>query len=272
MTNQLDETQCPQPDAGTCVRKWDVVTETVREVVRDTQATLRWGLKYFPTDISCGVANTVAVPVGPSSADAIDTSIAATAPAGRTPTRAALQSADLYLENLADGSPRVLVLATDGLPNCAPGAANTNADDSAAAIMAVEAVADLGIPVYVLGIGNVVVAAETLEMMAIAGGRPRPAGSPSYYPVDSRADLAAALRGIGDATAFCAYALPAAPANPADVAIVAAGDRAIPRDPTHAKGWDFEPGDKAIRLYGSWCSEDRAAKLAPLRVAQPCAK
>src|SRR6185295_17396867 len=112
-----------------------------------------------------------------------------------TPTAAALASAGRYLMALADPSPRYVVLATDGIPNCG-GGNNTTGTDDAAAIAAVSTLASAGIPVFVIGVSTQGADDTTLSSMANAGGKPR-AATPPYYPVSTGAELTAVLTAIG---------------------------------------------------------------------------
>jgi hypothetical protein len=267
MALQLNGTLCQR--GALCETRWGDCTMAVNQVVKETESSVRWGLKFFPTNAICGVTDTVAVPVGPGNAGAIATSIAGAMPGGSTPTRLTIVSAAAYLSGLADPNPKVLLLATDGLPNCLPGAPNTAMDDTAGTIAAVKMVADNGIPVYVIGIGSDVMNQQNLEEIAIAGGRPR-AASPAFYPVESTADLVDALHAIGAQSMPCTYALPAAPLDPAFVTVSASNVR-IPRDQTHAEGWDY--GDntlKTIRLYGSWCTKDQTGMLTDVELVASC--
>jgi hypothetical protein len=259
-----DETDMKCLRGAVCDDKWTAVTTAVNQVVMETEGSLRWGLKYFPNNATCGVTDGVSVAVGPSNAMPIATSIMATAPGGSTPTRLAVASAAAYLMSLADPNPKVLLLATDGEPNCAPGA-TTAADDGAVA--AVQALADSGVPTYVIGVGNVVPAQATLNMMAMAGGRPN-AGITSYYPVASSGDLIDTLRAIGAQTMPCTYALGAAPASAQDL-VVTASNVVIPRDATHANGWDYDTSMKTIRLFGAWCTKDQAGMLTNVEELLP---
>jgi hypothetical protein len=250
-----------------CVTKWSACTMAVNQVVQETEGSLNWGLKYFPTNTTCGVTAGVSVPVGAANTMPIAQSIAATAPGGSTPTRLAVASAADYLMSLVDPNPKALLLATDGEPNCAPGA-QAQADDSAGAYAAVQMLANAGIPVYVIGIGNVATAEATLNLMAMAGGRPN-AGATAYYPTSSSADLVDTLRAIGAQTMPCTYALGAVPASPQDLVVTAAGI-VIPRDATHAEGWDYDASGKTIRLFGTWCAKDQANTLVDVEESLPC--
>jgi hypothetical protein len=265
MAQMLDGLDCPTNVQ--CMSKWNECTKAVNQVVRETETSVRWGLKYFPTALACTVEAGVTVPMDTKNATAITTSIAATMPGGSTPTRLAVQSAAQYLSTLTDPNPKVMLLATDGLPNCAPGAPMAM-DDSADAIAAVKAVADSGVPVYVIGIGSIDVGTTTLEQIAVAGGRPR-AVSPSYYPVESSADLVDTLRAIGAQSAPCTYALPEVPPIPNNTALYV-GNVRIQRDPAHLEGWDYDAIMKSIRLYGTWCDKDQAGTLGALAWYAAC--
>jgi von Willebrand factor type A domain-containing protein len=266
MGNQEDDTKCPIA-APMCVTKWAACTNAVNQVVQETESSVRWGLKYFANNAQCGVEAGVAVPVGPKNAMAIASSIAATMPTGDTPTRLAVASAGDYLSSLQDPNPKILLLATDGSPNCGPGLP-ADIDDTAGAVAAVKALADTGIPVYVIGIGNVAMLVNNLQQLAIAGGRPK-AGPVAYYPTSSSADLVDALHAIGAQSMPCTYALPFVPPDPGNARVSAASVR-IPRDLTHVEGWDYDATFKSIQLYGTWCTQDQAGALASVDFLAGC--
>src|SRR4029077_1031915 len=100
-----------------------------------------------------------------------------------------------------------IVLVTDGLPNC-PANGNTGNDDSGPAVMAVANSFAAGIPVFVIGVSTAGtgMADTTLTNMANAGGLPR-AGTPTYYPVTSGAELSAALNTLVGVVASCNFAI-----------------------------------------------------------------
>jgi hypothetical protein len=252
MGNDLNDVKCVQGAA--CETKWADTTAAINMVVGMTDTTIRWGLKYFANNGTCGVDPGAAVPIAPGNAGAIMTSIAATMPGGSTPTRLAVQSGADYLMTVMDPNPKFMLLATDGEPNCAPGGRNQGADDAAGAVAAVMAAATAGIPVFVVGVGNVATAQATLNMLADAGGRPQ-AGATHYYPVGSTADLVNVLKTIGNMIASCSFGLGSVPPDPTNVGVYANGqtNMRIPKDVTHANGWDYGAGMKSIVLYGAAC-------------------
>ena len=193
MANDLNDMKCMRGAA--CETKWADTTAAINMVVGMTDTTIRWGLKYFANMGTCGVTAGAAVPIGPNNGAAINASIAMTQPGSSTPTRLAVTSGADYLMTVTDPNPKYILLATDGEPNCGPGMAN-DADDSAGAVAAVMAASTAGIPVFVVGVGNVAPAIATFPSTCSptrAAAR-RPARRTGYYPVSSTADLVAVLQ------------------------------------------------------------------------------
>jgi hypothetical protein len=266
-----DGTTCRRATQATCMpmTKWPQITTAITQVVMQTESAIRWGLKFFPEDATCGVNAGAVVPVANMNAAAITMAIAAQAPSGGTPTRDAITSAGAYLSTLADPNPKYILLATDGEPNC--GAVNifgSQDDDSMAAIQAVKDVAAMGIPVFVVGIGTVTGSEATLTAMAIAGGQPQTA-APRYYPVASTAELVTVLGTIGGMVGSCSFGLGTKPPNPDNVTVAADGI-VVPRDPTHANGWDYGTGGTSIQLFGKPCDDARAGKLKDVKAVFGC--
>jgi hypothetical protein len=238
-----------------CMQKWPQMSAGIDQVVMSTQGSIRWGLKYFPdddADMSCNGAGPPAVMIAPMNYAGVHGSLSMTLanPGGRTPTAAAVMSAATYLRGLTDPNPKYILLATDGEPNC--GGGRGGGSDRAGAVAAVRAAAMAGIPVYVVGIGNVAASVDTLNMMATAGGRPKMGGTEQYYPVSNTAELVTSLTTIGMQIASCSFGLASVPPVPTNVGVYADGKK-IPQDPTHANGWDYGAGMRSIELFGSYC-------------------
>lgn len=272
--NQLpDGTMCA-PDGGviaTCgpMGKWAQMTAAINQVVKQTETSIRWGLSTFPDDNDgCGVAATPVVPIDNQNAANIAAAMLSDPIMGRTPTRTALVNAGTYLAALGDPNPKFVLLATDGLPNCAPAGVSSGASDADGAIMAVTNLAAMGVPVFVVGIGDLAEAQMTLTAMAIAGGRPQ-AADPRYYPVSSTAELATVLTNIGGAIGRCSFGLGSAPPDPSNIAVTGDGLR-IPKDLTHMNGWDYGTGGTSIQIYGSWCDQARAGTLKDIKAVFGC--
>jgi hypothetical protein len=96
-------------------------------------------------------------------------------------------------------------------------------------------------------------------------------------PAD-RIDLCPGQPGCGvlslERVADCTYAFSVAPLEPTNVGVFFAGDGGItkiPRDSQDRDGWDYVDGTStSIRLFGSWCDEDRAGRFGPPTVIAGC--
>jgi hypothetical protein len=274
MVNGYDDVNCTDPMAmQPCMPKWPDMVKGINMVVGTTTATIRWGLKYFPDDDvmgSCNVGPGVAVAPAANSGTMVNTLLAAAAPdpGGSTPTAAGVMSGAAYLMTLTDPNPKYILLATDGLPKC--GARRTGADAGATA--AVMAAAMAGIPVYVVGIGNVATAVATLNAMADAGGRPRMSTTDPathYYPVASTGDLVSILTAIGSQIASCTFVLGKAPPDPTNIAVYGDGTRLL-KDPTHTMGWDYGAGMTSVELFGTTCDAVKAKTIKTVQAVFGC--
>ena len=276
MNESLDGTVC----AGGCgaTSKWSVATAAMTNVVAMTEATVNWGLKLFAStgSSSCTVSSTAEITPQPMNAAAIAALLAQTEPGSSTPTTAALNNAARYLSTFTDPNPKFILLVTDGTPTCgqsacAPGSNQTNDScDDANAIAMVATVHDMGIPVFVLGIGTSNAAGDaTLSQMAVNGGYPRNA-SPAYYPADSGESLAATLGTITAAFDPCYLSVLPAPTDAKAIASVTGDGTSLPNDPT--TGWSFAAmaGSAGIHLNGATCDAYKTGAIKTVKVDLVC--
>jgi von Willebrand factor type A domain len=216
MNNDDTDRTCANGGCG-ANSKWSQMTTAVTNVMGATDAKVNWGIKYFPDNSACDASMDPAVAVGVNNATAVAASIAATAPGGDTPTRDAVTFGTSYLQTLTDANPKFLVLATDGQPNCPLGCASMakpstsctetdNPNEDLAAEAAVMMAASQGIKTFVIGIGDVATAQNTLNQLAIAGGEPQPPlTATSFYAATDEADFEAALTSIVNTIAGCPH-------------------------------------------------------------------
>jgi len=181
MNNDDNDQSC---NAGCGARsKWSQVATAITNVVGSTDGVVNWGIKFFPNNSACDASAAPTVGLAASNGAAVANAIAQTQPGGNTPTRDAISYGMAYLQSLTDSNPKFLLLATDGLPNCPVGCASMtspsgmctttdNPSEDLAAEMAVSMAATAGIKTFVVGIGNVASAANTLNQLALAGGEP----------------------------------------------------------------------------------------------------
>ncbi len=252
--------------------KWSQVTTAIESVVMTTQATVNWGLKFMDADSTCGVTTGVAVDVGPGGYSAISTALALVNPIGDTPTELAMDSAVTYLQGRTDPNSKYILLATDGLPNCMPGAANIATDDSPGTVGAVEAARTAGFDTFVVGIATSLNTANlTLNELAIAGGLPQsPDSDTQYYLVTDTASLEAALTTIAASATPCSFALPPPPAGSilAISAVTSGGSVTVPKDP--ANGWAYAADMKSVALNGTACASVQQGTYTSITASFVC--
>jgi len=280
----MDENLTNVPCDGGCGdgSKWAEATAAINTVVGQTQATVDWGVKIFPDPaISnvCTVANTVNVPVAPRSAGAVAAVIAGRTSAnggvlsaGNTATRAAETMALSYLSTLADGNRKMILLVTDGAPNCGPGD-EPSTEDSAGAVAAIRDAWIQGVSTFVVGMVASYTDDPVLNDMAIAGGERRQS-VPSYYPVAESAALVDVLTTMVQDRAPCVFALPVPPddsySNRSDIAITLDGTL-LARDPARVNGWDYTDNAQShVQLFGPACEAATPASAHDVSVQFLC--
>src|SRR5262245_17933177 len=273
---------------GTCTSncgtksKWSQVTAALNQVVGMTDTSVNWGLKFFSDNGHCAANGAPVVAVAAGNASAIASAIGQASPGGNTPTRDAIATGAAYLMGLTDTNKKYLLLATDGLPNCPAGCSLTNPSSACtmtdnpaedrAATDAVAAAAAAGFPVFVVGVG-MTGADATLNAMAMAGGMPQSGAATAFYSVTDTASLVNALNAILGRVASCKFNVGDAPNSMTSVnQIDVYGDSTkIPRDTTHANGWDYtNTAHTAIEVYGPQCDAITAGTIKTVTVTFRC--
>jgi hypothetical protein len=270
--------------------KWAQMTPALMQVVMETNADVNWGLKFFPDNQNnaCNVNTTAAVPIAMNNATAITTAImGATQTNGgvvgynNTPTRSAENGATTYLKGRTTANPKYILLATDGLPNCADsgmggrGGGGTSTDDPMGATMAIASALTAGYKTFVVGIATGGATADmTLSAMANAGGLPR-SGTPSYYPVTTGQELADAIRTLIGVAATCTFQIGPPPTSDGTTSlglINVFGDGVeITRDTSHANGYDYTDASmNSIEIHGPLCQKVMSGEIKEVKVTFRC--
>lgn len=252
--------------------RWQEVLPAVMEVVNGTAAMVSWGLKFFPSKTDPKARSSgctfqvdpgVEVPIAANNAPAVIGALTASMLMSSTPTADAIKASVAYLKTLTTKNPKYLLLATDGEPNCD----FAKRPPIPAAIAEITDAATAGFKTFVVGIsipaGN---PANTLDMMATAGGTARP-GTPKHYPTNNRAELVAALQMITTQIANCVFTLSKEPPSPKDVAVNINGMRVEQNAQT---GWNYGPGMKTIQLNGAACDGLKASVTAKVDIVFGC--
>lgn len=274
MNDKIDGTACK----GGCGvdSKWTQMTKALEAYIPTVQKSVNWGLKLFatPSGNSCTVGSGAEVAPVTNNAAAITAAIEGTSAGSSTPTTAAETAAATYLKGLADGFPKYILLATDGIPTCgssqcAPGVntgGSATACDDANAIAAVKNVHDaMSIPTFVIGIGTSTGGGDaTLTAMAQAGGFPR-AGAPAYFSVQSAAELTKAFEAITGMVQSCVFAIDP-PIDPKTQMI-----SGVSADGVALGAGDFTvTGNSGVQLVGPACTDYTSGKLKNIAVQVMC--
>ena len=275
-------------DPGTPdVTRWFSLYQVVDFVVSTFNAQINFGANLFPsTQVMqtfqnyqevCHVWNQPEIPVAPMNANAILNGIPGPNDDaiiwGATPAAAGFAVARDHLMSLDPNVPRAVVFIADGAANCMAGQTGTNLlwvyDTNLPAVVGA-AYTELGLPTYVVGIDieqnptsnpgdpQGIIPYDEMNLVAQAGGRPRP-GNEMFYQTLNQIELQAALQEIIDDTLSCVVPLNPAPAFP-DLLEIHIGNTEVPRvtDCETEDGWvysDPNPPYDSIELCGTWCGQ-----------------
>ncbi len=247
--------------AGGCgtSSKWALLTAAVDRLVT-TIGSVNWGLMFFGTDDACGVSSAPAVQVTDSAAAGMMVvgALQSTTPGGDAPTTAALSAAAQYLGSLSDGSPKYVLLVTDGKSGCS--------SDLAAA--------NFSVPTFVLAAvaPSDTTAIAALNQLAVIGGEPQVGGANAFYTTAD--DLSTALDPITTSLATSCVIPLAAPLlagmTLGITSLVSDGNGvAIPQDPTN--GWEFwDPSQTSIVLNGTTCQNLQNGSYSQITIIYQC--
>ncbi len=245
-------------------QKWAVMRDALMTIVNNYQGGINFGLILFPLGSQCS-AGIVSANMG-SDASTLSTQLALTFPDGGTPTHLTLQNTLAYYNSIpVNPQGRYVLLATDGMPNCRD-MVDPNDPTTTETLAAVTSLAGAGISTFVLGFGDAVNADPTfLQSMAAAGG------TGNYYAANSPDELAAALDAIAGSISVpeCTFTLAEVPED-ADRLAVFFDDVPVPRDTSHATGWDYDPLTNSISFYGGTCDQLQSGSVSSVRVDWGC--
>ncbi len=248
----LDRSSSMRERFGDGNTKWAAVVPVLDSTLMKTSGLLHWGLKTFPEGTeNCLTTDAIAVPVAPGNYNAVSGAISMSGPDGHgTPLAPAVVKTTAYLKSLTSPNPKVMLVATDGLPNC------PDRSGPADSVAAVKAAADANIRTFVIGVSLAgdQKAVQTLDMIAAAGN-----GAPKHFPVNNPAELEAALATITGQVASCSFPLDKAPPSPNDVSF-RINNKQIARDTSRATGWDYGPNFRSIQVFGKTCDDLKASK------------
>lgn len=240
------------------VTRWNALHDTLMNptdgIVPQLADKVRFGLLlYSGHDLDDAGACPTLHDVGPAidNAEAIEALYGSKAPGEGTPTGEAIAVGTPMLDAVTASGPKLLILATDGLPDtCDAPTEDSSAMARALVVDGVEAAHDLDIATYVIGVGPDV-AADHLQEVANAGAG-LPAAGPDnatfYQALDAQA-LVDAFDEIIDGVRGCVFDLDA-PVDP-DIAVgVVTLDGEVLEEGTD---WELRASGGRIKLLGEAC-------------------
>jgi hypothetical protein len=274
--------------------KWQELIAAVGPVLTQFDGAIHFGALTYPINAECGVSGPQ-VMFGPHNRGQVMTHLNAQTPAGGTPTAAALNNAADSLRALGTtGAQKLIILATDGGPNCnyfltaspmcscslpdlnycctsypSPCMWGRNCLDDAHVLDVITTLHGSGIDVVVIGLAGSGTYASLLDLMAVAGGRPN-TGSTYYYATTNQAELTAALQQIAVSVISCEIDLQEAPDNPDGVKIYMDGVE-VPRDTSEQNGWDYtDTTHMKVKLFGLACQTLQDGQRHEVIATFPC--
>jgi hypothetical protein len=243
--------------------RWDAVVAGLTAVITATDASVSWGLKFFPEgEGSECTPLTAMVPaeIAPGNAAKVNGLITTTMALGNgTPTGDAINKATAYLKS-RNASNQFIVLATDGQPSCPSGGDAAQAF----AVQAIAAAKSAGFPTYVIGVVDPVADKSTpprLNAMAEAGGTSLSDNpiADKFFQAYSQDQLTAALQAVTGQVASCVFEFDKKPPDETNIAVKVNGALVV-RDPSKADGWEYTSDQyMGLELHGEACKQVKDA-------------
>lgn len=252
--------------------KWVQATAALDSVATNLASQMRFGLALFPGTSGGDCAEpTLALAMGSHPSATIQASYQGVTPDGYTPAALALQTARQQdwvsdASDLLDAQrSKIIVLITDGFPNCLAGVADD--DDPDGPVNEAGALSALGVPVYVVGFGAGVDPAN-LDDVAQAGGTDNP-NDPDhfYFQADNGTELEDVLLTIGSLIASCDLSLAGTPPDPTRIYVTLDGTPLVRDDPD---GWRYQATPNRVRLLGGACDTLQNDPTAEFEVIFGC--
>ncbi len=276
-------------------RPWREAVGAVRELVGTLEERVAFGLATFPNveldrfgrfpipipgpgslESACDAGEVDVAPVL-NAAQPIGEALRDDAPFGNTPTTSTLRGVGTLVGG-PDTASQLVVLVTDGAPNCgasppATGCRCTNFEASCPpeacldpdAVTAVAEIAARGTPVYVVGFRTSEFR-DVLDQMAAAGGT----GRTTHIPANDATELTEALSRISGSVLPCSHELEAPPVDISFVRVTIDGVQVDHESVAGPDGWRLD-GDRTIELRGASCESLRdTTRARELEITVEC--
>jgi len=258
--------------------KWEELNVALDTALTQFEAVIKFGVLTYPSNNECSTSGPQ-VGVALDNRQAVLDELTSAVPAGGTPTAAALNNAASSLTDLGSSeSPKIVILATDGGPNCnyfldaspACTCAHATAEycctnhpsaclfgytclDDTHTVSVIGDLQSAGIETVVIGLAGTSEYEVLLNAMAVAGGLPQVGGSTDYYPAGNQSEIISALQAIAVSFISCEIQLEEPPDFPDLVHIYMDGVE-VEWDGSQSGGWDYtDSSNMVIELFGAAC-------------------
>jgi hypothetical protein len=276
--------------------RYTVVQGAASKIAKKLEFLINVGAAVFPGDGSCGPGSEV-FPVSFGDPTGFEKATKGLKPNGGTPTGTTLEA--LYPKLTALPGKTIVVLATDGGPNCnsaatcdvsdcmqniegcfpgmtccalqqnccAPGGPSgpENCVDRAHVVGAIKALKDAGIKVYVIGIPGSEAYSGVLADMALAGGAAI-AAYPFYYKVDDLSTISDVLSAAAGSALPCEFTVDEAPEVPS-LTNVYFDQEVVVSNPVN--GWTWTD-PTTITLHGAACDKLHSGQVSQVQIVSGC--
>lgn len=244
---------------------WDHATSALDALLTSYPDSL-FGLSMYPSvgeELSCGAGDVVVDAAENTHAQVRDVLLADASKAikdfGFTPTAATLEVArGALLPEPDDLHERIVLLVTDGQPNCNAAGPEKFTPDVAATLSALDSLLNESVRTFVVGYRTEMFA-DVMDQMAAHGGTEK------HYAVDDAQTLVNAFEDVAVSVAPCTFELSAPTPGPEFVRVLLDGAD-LPFDDT---GFAIE-NDTTVRLRGASCELMRDGKEHAIKVLVEC--
>jgi hypothetical protein len=263
----VDKSGTMQRDNLGNISRWEAVKRALVDPTNGIVTALQSKAYFGATTYDCNGDNPrfTSRPRALNNADMIRALLTPTPGNSDTPTAAAIQAAVASFATTPPpaGSPPLIVLATDGLPNLC---GNTNNDQTQESVDAAKAAYTAGIRLIPLSVGNAIGDAHLQNVANAGAGVTTGMPNAPLYKANNPAELAAAFNTIINGVVSCDLTVNGS----LDQTQAAGGDvRLNGRSLTFNTDWQLI-GDHTIRLLGAACTELKTAANPVVNGTFPC--
>jgi hypothetical protein len=232
-------------NAGSTTSKWDDLKAALTSVIGSYDSQLQLGASLFADSSSTNscAPGKIDVATGAAHGAQVLAQVNASSPGSNTPTAATLDSVIANGKLNDPTRDNVVVLATDGEPNCG----DTNVVGRINTLYA----QNPPVKTYVIGVGDATASdPATLNSWAVAGHTAQSGAATQYYQANSPTDLKNAFDAIAGGLVSCTFQLGQTPPDPSQLYVFSNG-QSVAADP--ANGFVYDAAGPSVVLKGSTC-------------------